>query len=187
MLIRVLFTAAVRLAIYILVMLGPAGASAQVGSKPSPEEETITIDGAKNPEMVPQWSVWESSFRFIATGTKTLGDDGIPTKIYIALDKEHRLLLMKRVDAAIQGQKDCETRTLKLRAQLGLEKFDVLQARVLDLQMECRRGTLKARDNLLAALPPEGQSALRAFVESMKQGITITVLKSDLARFRLPE
>ncbi len=177
----------VKLLFCAFAALAPVIAYAQSAPKSSPQEETITIDGARNPELIPQWSIWESAFRFIAAGTKNLADEGIPTPVYLALDRDQRLTLIKHVDAAIQGQKACETQALKLRERLGSEKFEVLQPKVLDLQMECRRATLKARDGLLAAMPPEGRSALTTFVESMKKGTTITVLKSDLARFRLPE
>ena len=127
------------------------------------------------------------SFRFIATGGEAMGEEGIPTPVYRALSKSDRAVLLKHVSAAIKEQRECAGRVLTLSAQNPAATPDVLTEKVRDIQMDCRRATLKARDQLLGKLPPEGRTALRAFVESQKQGQTMTVLKSDLARFRLPE
>jgi hypothetical protein len=40
---------------------------------------------------------------------------------------------------------------------------------------------------LLAALPAEGQAALRAFAEHVRSGYKVTLLKSKLPGFMLPE
>jgi hypothetical protein len=157
-------------------------------AQPSKEKpEAVTIDGAKHPEQIPQWSAWSASFRFIATGTDALGEEGIPTPIYRVLTKAERGVVLKDVLAAIKVQKECAGRALTLSADHPADTRDVLTEKVKDIQMDCRRATLRARDQLLAKLSPEGQIALRAFVESQKKGQTFTVLKSDLARFRLPE
>ncbi len=34
-----------------------------------PGEEMVHIDGSRNPEMIPQWAIWEHAFRVIAGGT----------------------------------------------------------------------------------------------------------------------
>jgi len=96
-------------------------------------------------------------------------------------------ILLKHVSAAIKEQRECAGRVLTLSAANPAASPDELNEKVKDIQMDCRRATLKARDQLLDKLPPNGRIALRAFVESQKQGQTMTVLKSDLARFRLPE
>lgn len=154
---------------------------------PQQSEETITIDGAKHPEQIPQWSAWAVSFRFIAAGAETLGEEGIPTPVYRALSKSERAGLLKDVLAAVKEQRECGGRVLTLSAANPGATPGALPEKVKEMQMDCRRATLKARDHLLARLPPQGQAALRALVESQKKGQTLTVLKSDLARFRLPE
>ena len=127
------------------------------------------------------------TFRFIAAGDATLGEEGIPTPLYRALSKSNRAVLVKEVLAAVKEQTACGGRVLTLSAGNPGATPGALPDKVKDIQMDCRRATLKARDHLLARLPPDGQAALRALVESQKQGQTVTVLKSDLARFRLPE
>jgi hypothetical protein len=169
--------------LFALTLLLPAWTS----QTPQDTGETVTIDGAKHPEQIPQWSAWAVSFRFIATGGEAMGEEGIPTPVYRALKKSERGVLLKHVSAAIKEQRVCAGRVLALSAENPAATADVLNEKVKDIQMDCRRATLKARDQLLDKLPPEGRAALRAFVESQKQGQTMTVLKSDLARFRLPE
>ena len=53
--------------------------------------------------------------------------------------------------------------------------------------MKCRRIDLDARDELLASLDPNGQAAVRQFVENLKTGFSVTMKKSELASYRLPE
>jgi predicted ABC-class ATPase len=154
---------------------------------PQQAVETISIDGAKNPEQVPQWAVWASSFRFIALGGEAHGDEGIPTQIYRVLTKPDRAVLLQDALAAVKAQKQCAGRVLTLTAENPGEKREVLVEKAKEITMDCRRATLKARDELLEKLPPDGQIAVRTFVESQKRGMTFIVLKAELAQFRLPE
>jgi hypothetical protein len=155
----------------------------------TPEQavETVSIDGAKNPEQVPQWSVWGFAFRSIAGSGEALGDEGVPTPIYRVLTKPDRAVLLQDALAAVKAQKQCAGRVLTLVAENPDEKRDVLAEKAKEITMDCRRATLKARDELLQKLPPDGQVAVRTFVESQKRGMTFVVLKSELAQFRLPE
>jgi len=169
--------------LFALTLLLPAWAT----QAPKETGETVTIDGATHPEQIPQWSAWAVSFRFIATSGEAMGEEGIPTPVYRALTKSERAVLLKHASAAIKEQRACAGRVLTLSAVNPAPAPDVLDEKVKDIQMDCRRATLKARDQLLDKLSPNGRLALRAFVESQKKGQTMTVLKSDLARFRLPE
>jgi hypothetical protein len=171
------------ISVLVLTLLLPAWMS----QAPKEAEETVTIDGAKHPEQIPQWSAWAVSFRVIATGGEAMGEEGIPTPVYRALSKSDRAVLLKHVSAAIKEQRECAGRVLTLSAANPAATPEVLTEKVKDIQMDCRRATLKARDQLLDKLPSNGRIALREFVESQKRGQTMTVLKSDLARFRLPE
>jgi hypothetical protein len=171
------------IALLALTLLLPPSTS----QTPADTGETVTIDGARHPEQIPQWSAWAVSLRFIAASDETMGEEGIPTTVYRALSKSERAVLVKDVLAAVKEQNECAGRVLTLSAGNPGATPGAMPDKVKDIQMDCRRATLKARDHLLARLPPAGQAALRALVESQKQGQTITVLKSDLARFRLPE
>jgi hypothetical protein len=157
------------------------------GQLSAPGNETVTIDGKKHPEQIAQWDAWGFAFRFIASAADTMGNDGVPTSVYYALNKEERAALIKQVYAAVGEQKACQGSVLKLREQLGTEKAETLLARTDEIRMNCRRATLRARDEMLAALPPAGQMALKQFVETQKSGMTVTLRKSDLLSYRIPE
>lgn len=157
------------------------------GQLPSPGAETVTIDGKKNPEQIAQWDAWGFAFRFIVSAADTMGSDGVPTSVYYALNREERGALVNQVRASVDEQKACQSKVLKLRDRLGTEKAETLLARIDQIKMDCRRATLRARDEMLAGLPPAGQIALKQFVESQKSGMTVTLRKSDLRSYRIPE
>ena len=66
-------------------------------------------------------------------------------------------------------------------------KRDLAQAKTDEAAMSCRRHTLEVRDRLLADLPPAGATALTGWVEARKAGMKITLRKSAIQAFRLPE
>jgi hypothetical protein len=152
-------------------------------------EERITIDGAKNPEMVPQWAAW----RFAFTQIREAKD--IPSSVIGLISKAEAELILKDADTDQVFYKDGEARALKLQRQLfdepvrakQLALAPVLQAKADEIEMEYRRHTLDLRDHLLGILRPEGRAALIAFVESGKSGHRVTLLKSRLAAYRRPE
>ena len=152
-------------------------------------DERITIDGAKNPEMVPQWAAW----RFAFTQIREAKD--IPSDVIGLISKVEAGLILKDADADEVFYKDGEARALKLQRQLFAETdrakqmalAPVLQAKADEIEMEYRRQTLDLRDHLLRTLRPEGRAALMAFVEAGKAGHRVTLLTSRLAAYRRPE
>lgn len=163
------------------------------------KDDIITIDGSKNPEMIPQWSAWRSVFDAITRVTTHVGESGLrgedamPTVFCRGPSHQERLVLMKDAEDAVARYKDCEAQAVKARDQLlanGIADAKSLQHAkdtMSDINMECRRVTLDSRDHLLQKLSPETQTVLLAFVEHLKKGTVIEVAKSDLAKFRLPE
>jgi hypothetical protein len=150
------------------------------GQKAAPEK--IEIDGARNPELIPQWSAWGFAFRVFATGSRQL-----PSTIYFAVSREEEASIMKEADQLQKIDRDCLGRLLKLHDLLGKEKDDVLDRKLRDLTLECRWATLHTRDRVLESLRPDGAAALTAFVESTKTGTTVSIPKKDLARYLEPE
>jgi len=167
-----------------LVTLVPAPPAAQTAS---PGDDTVTIDGRKHPEQIAQWDVWGFAFRFITAAAGTMGNDGLPTPVYYALTSDERAALIRQISAAVGEQKACQSKVLKVHDQVGTEKIETLAARVDTIRMDCRRATLRARDEMLSSLPPPGQIALQVFVESQKSGMTVRIRKADLPSYRVPE
>ena len=173
---------------YCLIVAGaflvPPHAAAQVPPKLSSPatSEMVEIDGAKNPEMIPQWSAWEFAFRVFAGGSKVL-----PSPLREAVSKEESAVI---VGEAVENQKReaaCKERLLALRPLLQTADNAEINRRHAEIQIDCRWQTLHARDRLLERLKPEGRTALIEFVESTKAGTRVTIAKHELAHYQQPQ
>lgn len=147
--------------------------------------DVVTIDGSKNPEMVPNWAAWLEAFRFMAQPAAPI--EPIPTMIYLATSKEQRALVRKEALFVVAKERELGQRVLKLQEGLTAENLSERTERVDALEMQRRQTALDARNRLLAALPAEGQIALREFAESVRKGYKATVVRSRLAQFMSPE
>ncbi len=152
------------------------------GTPPAPKPEIVNVDGARSPELIPQWSVWGYVFRVVSGGPRQL-----PTTVLRLVTKEEETLVMKEADAVQKIDAGCLARVTKATARLGVETVETVDARVREISLECRRETLRARDRVLAGLNPEAAAALTAFAESTKAGTSISLPRKALARFLEPE
>lgn len=162
-----------------------AGAPATPGippASPPPLLEVIQVDGAKNPELIPQWNVWGTVFRIISGGPRQL-----PSSVFRLVSKEEETLVMKEADAVQKVDAACLARATKALALLGTQSMAVVDGNLREISIDCRRETLHARDRVLSALNPAASAALAAFAESTKTGTTISLPKKDLARYLEPE
>jgi hypothetical protein len=107
--------------------------------------------------------------------------------IYLATSREQRALIRKEAVSVIAQERELGQRALKLRDGLTAENVAERSDKADALEMKRRQAALDARDRLLAALPAEGQAALREFAEVMRKGYKATMVKSKLAQFLLPE
>jgi hypothetical protein len=157
--------------------------ASQVPAAAGPSRPDIMqIDGSKNPELVPQWSVWGFVFRVIAGGPRQL-----PSSVLRLASKDEEALVLKEADGVQNVDADCQARLTKAVALLGVESRDAVDARVRAITVACRRETLHARDRLLVRLNPAAAAALVAFAESTKAGTSTSLPRKDLARFLEPE
>jgi hypothetical protein len=147
-----------------------------------PPSEMVKIDGSKNPELIPQWSVWGFAFRVIAGGTKA-----IPTAVLVHLSKEEAELLRKEADVDGRNDADCRERVIRLVPLLQTEDAKTINEKTREINLDCRWRTLGSRDRVLAALTAEGQAALIDWVESNKAGMQVSVPKRELSFFRQPQ
>ena len=111
----------------------------------------------------------------------------IPTVIYLATSKEQRALIRKEALFVMAQERELGQWALKLQEGLTAENMPERSDKADALEMKRRRAALDARDRLLAALPTEGQVALREFAEHMRKGYKAVMVKSKLAQFLLPE
>ncbi len=166
----------------LILALIPLTADAQNRATPQ-GDGVLQIDGSKNPELIPQWSVWETAFSIF----KARSRDRYPKPVFDAVTEEEANLIRRAADEAQKITPACEERMSKLRSLRKTERFDVLDLKAHELNVDCRRQTLRLRDRVLAGISPEARVALTAFVESTKAGMTVTIQKRGLARFLEPE
>lgn len=167
-------TLCVFLTLASLIIAAPTGAARQ---KPT---DVMHIDGKKNPELIPEWSVWEDALRIIAGGSKQL-----PSRVLEHTTKEEEALILREAAQQPKRDTDCKTRLLALKPD-G-EKVDTVTQRSQAIKLQCRWGALHARDRILAAISPAARTALMEFVESVRAATTVDILKRDLAFFLQPQ
>jgi len=153
--------------------------------KPSSADEVITIDGAKNPELIPNWAAWLEAFLFMAQPANP--EVPIPSTIYAVTSREQRALVRKEALFVIAQETELGQVGLKLQDGLTAENAAERSEKADALELKRRQAALDARDRLLAALPADAQAALRAFAEHVRAGYKVTTVKSKLKQFMLPE
>jgi hypothetical protein len=170
---------------FVYVVLTAVSAVHAQGKPPVADSDIITIDGEKNPELIPNWAAWLETFRFMAGPAAPI--EPIPTVIYLATSRDQRALIRKEAQFVIAEERQLGQRALKLQDGLTADNMPERSDQADALELKRRQAALNARDRLLAALPVEGQIALREFAEHVRKGYKATMLKSKLAQFLLPE
>ena len=148
-----------------------------------PEQiEWIFIDGAKNPELIPEWSAWEDVFSTIGGGRKML-----PSTVEDHVSQEEADLIFREAEASIKRTVECNARVLALKPLVAKEPVAKIIARTREIRLDCRWANLHARDRIMAALNPKARIAMSDFAALMKAGTTFTVAKSEVSFLRLPQ
>lgn len=177
--------ASVAITVIACVASSVPGLVAQSSPKPPPSpfsiagpSERVEIDGSKNPELVPEWYVWETFLRQLhKTGT-------IPSALNLSTS-ETRVLQME-VERYSKSNQDCQKQIEELRPLVGVAPNSEVNQKQRAIQLECRHRTLEIRERLLGALRPETSVAVVSWVENLKSGIEISVPNRELAHFRQP-
>jgi hypothetical protein len=169
------------------VIAGGAALSSQSPpQQPSPKNpftipgpsERLEIDGSKNPELIPEWYIWETFFRQLHTaGT-------IPSALNLTINDE-RVLSMELEHYATSNQR-CQKDIESLRPLVGVASNTEVNEKQRAIQLECRLRSLEIRDRLLAGVQPEASVAIAAWVENLKSRVEISIPKRELAHFRQP-
>jgi hypothetical protein len=147
-----------------------------------PASEMVQIDGAKNPELIPQWHTWGFAFRVIAGGPKA-----IPSVVLIHLTKDEADLLHREAEADQKNDEECQRRVMRLVPLLSTPEATTVNEKTREINLDCRWQTLRARDRVLQGMAAEGQAALTSWVESNKTGMQVSVPKAELDFFRQPQ
>ncbi len=140
--------------------------------------ERLEIDGSKNPELIPEWYIWETFFRQLHTaGT-------IPSALNLTTTEER--VLQMELEHYAKSNQQCQKDIESLRPLVGVASNTEVNEKQRAVQLECRRRSLEIRDRLLAGVRPEASVAIVAWVENLKARVEISVPKRELAHFRQP-
>lgn len=164
-----------------VLLLQPAAQKPAVAIPPG-DSAMVVVDGAARPDLVPEWSVWGYVFRVVSGGPRQL-----PSSVAELATAAEMEFVLREADAVRKADAACESRLARAFTRLGQDPPAMVDDRLHEINVGCRRDTLRARDAVLAGLNPAAASALRAFAESTKTGTSISVPRKKLPRFLEPE
>jgi hypothetical protein len=147
--------------------------------------DIIEINGRTNPELIPEYVLWEFGFgglALIKEKNMTVAIDSL------GLSAADLALVWK--EASLQRDREEQSMT-RQRRQRELSKAQgasqqELTAALQKIVLDYRWSVLEARDRLVAAMSAEGQASLLAWMELRRSSIMASVVKSDWEFFRKP-
>jgi len=161
----------------------------RVQQSPNPPADILTIDGSKNPELLPEWFVWEKTLTMLARDVAASRVDSKALVKDLGIrDAELELLLKEARDEAERGErlyKELAPIGERMRAE-GKSPLAILEV-VVPLTFEGRRQTLEARGRLYSALSDESLWNLRNWIfVHIIQKTKITLHGSEARSFSFP-
>jgi hypothetical protein len=144
----------------------------------------VEIDGAKHPELLPEYLVWTHGLSALSAIKK----DNI-TAALETLPLSPRDADLAFAEGVRQDDRDrrCGERTRRIMESLRTAAPAKIEAALRPAILDCRWEVLDAKDRLLAAMSPEGRATLVAWVLDGRQGIKSYVPKGDLEFYRQPK
>ena len=172
----------VLLVVVLLVGQGAVGKSPPQSLPPG----YIQIDGAKNPELIPEHIVWSTGFhtiRLLKDNNVRLGETFFKN---LTLSGADAALLWAEVEQFVARTDRCQERGEKIVAAMQGQKMEALERAMKENTLQCRIAMLESKDRLLAKMTPEGQATLTKWMLDERSKIKPIVLESDLEFFRQP-
>jgi hypothetical protein len=180
-----MLTPCVLLALCLLLATGPQSVERPL------DADTITIDGSKDPQKLPNWVVWEHGFTVL--GLVAGKDSGFNHDLRAVMTPDEFALLEREAKA----QKDREAEAARaievLRPewdhadQTDPKVIAYVERRTREINLNYRRAILDARDRVLAGLGVVAQSALMTWMNDERASIHAMVSKRGFADWRAPE
>jgi hypothetical protein len=146
--------------------------------------QAVVIDGSKNPELFPEWYVWERVFEWLPSGATPPRGGGdelqISTTNYSILARE-----VKAYHESKQRlERELKERTAAFTAQgRTADQIDDAQRA---LEMEYRYRILDGRARVYRDLPSPALQNLRAWANERLRGVSVHLRGRTAGQFRLP-
>ena len=148
-------------------------------------ETSLTIDGSRNPEMFPQWYVWELAFQQLGQESKRTR---FPLQKQLGLSDAEYKVVMDEVKVFNQltetlRKELADTIAVATAARKNEEQIrDATQ--VVDLNY--RYKILEGRQRIHDQLPRERLTLLRAWIDDIVRGTTVFLSGRAVRFFRQP-
>lgn len=156
-----------------------------VHTQPSPN--LTLIDGAKNPELIPEYLMWSTALDSI----KLLAEHNVvehgPLKALLSsLSASDREMVVAEAAEHSRRREDCHQRGLRIVAAMEGQGVDKLEKAMKANTLACREVLLDKVERLLARLTPEGRTALTTWVLAERRHVKAWIVTTDLDFFRQP-
>jgi len=178
------------------LILGIAGQTAisnsqKPGGPPSAssgEPEMVEIDGAKNPELIPEYLVWATGFQTLALMKEHNIRPGEKFLTRLTLSEQDAALVFAETDRYTARSNRCHEKGAAIFSGMSAQKRKIgeIEAAMQANTLECRWALLMAKDRLLETMSPEGQDLLVRWMLDERVKLKSFVVKSDLEFFRQP-
>jgi hypothetical protein len=150
--------------------------------------DVVEIDGAKNPELLPEHVVWSSGFHTLALMKENNVRLGEKFLTQLTLSDADATLLWAEVERFKARADRCQEKGKAIYEQgkAAERKLADIETAMKANTLQCRTAMLDAKDRLLAVMSPEGQTLLINWMLSQRAKIKSSVPKSELDFFRQP-
>lgn len=156
-----------------------------VHTQPSPD--LTLIDGAKNPELIPEYLMWSTALDSIALLAEHNAVEHGPLKALLSsISASDAELVLAEAAEHTKRAEACHQRGLRIVEAMKGQEIDKLEKAMKANTLACREALLDATDRLLARLSPEGRTALTAWVLAERRKVKAWIVKTDLDFFRQP-
>jgi len=135
------------------------------------------IDGAKNPEQIPEYVVWQTVFESLTT----LPPEWLRTQLSLTQTEEARLYAEAKEYA--KRQTGCIQRMERMTAKAPPKDQNRL---FREITLACRQADLDAADALLAQFSPQTRQKVVEWADSKRASIVLMIDKHHADIFRLP-
>jgi hypothetical protein len=162
-----------------------AGETIQRARAEAGKDAVIEISGEKTPEQLPEYLVWKVGLRALAAIKK---QNIAPALEELGLSKADGNVVFAEGRAQQERDKECFERQERLTTMMKAAeaKAERIASETRAIVIECRWATLDAKDRMLAALTPDAQAAVVAWVLEQRRQINVSVARADLEFFRQP-
>jgi hypothetical protein len=148
-----------------------------------PATKAVVIDGSKNPELFPEWFVWERIFDSIGSGAISRASPrslGISEPEFTLLTTQAKMFRYARDKA----EKQIADTIADLRAKKTKE--DEIRNATIEIELQYRHHILDARHQIYEHFSPEGLQNIRKLANTLLAVTTMHLRGRAVEYFHLP-